>query len=1102
MGKRPKGLQDLSERWKQWSLATKTPLTTELMLSGRDEDAARVMRWLQGPPAVLSVQAESVEEATAFLYAAISELPPSYREAYLSRGLVPSDDSDALALADSSSPLILILRDSADGLPQSAAARGHHVFVAFGSESGTPSDVLTLTRPRRDLIEQALQAMEISRQDAHNLARDSGRSLTVLRRLMPPAPGRKPMWSQHRPPRSLIAALLAGGWSEGADGDKAAMEALSGLSYAEVTRELAPLLAAFDGPLRKSGDAWKVASPRDAWVLVAKFITRVDLDRYLTVFSQVLSEKDPRYDLDAKERWMANMRGIGLTRSGLLRLGLTETLILLALWGDQGPQIADPVTIAEGAVSKLLGAADAKLWWSLQSDFRRFAEAAPSAFLNALRIALRADPTPISALFSRDEDTSFGREYLSELLWALESLAWDADLLPHVVDVLAALAAIDPPGGRWANRPSNTLRHIFLLWNPQTHASLSERLKVIDGLRKRWPAQAWALLLAIIPKMHDMATPTAYPRWRDFAVNRQESVTIGLIASGAKAVADRLLADVGLNGSRWSQLIELFGNFETDVRLDVGRLLATTVPSIVDAADRKVIRTALRRMLHHHREFPDADWSIPESELGDFQIAYDLLAPDDVVERHSWLFASGATPEHPAAGGWQNAAARLDKLRLEVVAEIGEREGREGILRLAHAAEQPGWIGNAVMTLPVTAPFRDDLLKMGLLTDSGSEWDLAWGMMVTAVGLEGLASVRRLLPRAKEGDWGGRAMTRILHAAPGSRETWTLATDSGPEVEDAYWNGVALWGLQGSPEDIAWATEQLLRVRRARHAVHFIGSHLKDGIPSSLIIQALREAVSDSRASLDNQNEAVMFTHYVGELLNQLEADVEVSRSDIISLEWAYYQVLRYSQRPARTLQKALATEPSFFMQILQAVYIPSKESGVVEPQPADPERAAAIASQAWGLLHDWNCIPGADENGVIDAAAVQKWVSAVRAAAVSCGRLEVCDARIGDIFAASRPDPDGTWPPTPIRDIIEQIRSSDLENGVRVGVVNRLGVTTRLPTDGGAQERVLAVRYRKNAREVAHEWPQTAALLERIAKGFDADSKREDEEVERREWL
>jgi hypothetical protein len=45
----------------------------------------------------------------------------------------------------------------------------------------------------------------------------------------------------HSPPRSLITALLAGGWSEGSDGDKAAMEALSGLSYAEVTRELAPL---------------------------------------------------------------------------------------------------------------------------------------------------------------------------------------------------------------------------------------------------------------------------------------------------------------------------------------------------------------------------------------------------------------------------------------------------------------------------------------------------------------------------------------------------------------------------------------------------------------------------------------------------------------------------------------------------------------------------------------------------------------------------------------------------------------------------------------------------------------------------------------------
>ena len=88
------------------------------------------------------------------------------------------------------------------------------------------------------------------------------------------------------------------------------------------------------------------------------------------------------------------------------------------------------------------------------------------------------------------------------------------------------------------------------------------------------------------------------------------------------------------------------------------------------------------------------------------------------------------------------------------------------------------------------------------------------------------------------------------------------------------------------------------------------------------------------------------------------------------------------------------------------------------------------------------------------------------------------------------------------VRDLIEQLRSSELENGLCAGVVNHRGVTVRLPTDGGAQERALASRYRKDAKTIAADWPQTAALLETIAKDFDRDGRREDQNVEAREWM
>src|ERR1700726_1291705 len=50
-------------------------------------------------------------------------------------------------------------------------------------------------------------------------------------------------------------------------------------------------------------------------------------------------------------------------------------------------------------------------------------------------------------------------------------------------------------GGRYRNRPKNSLRQIFLLWLPQTFTPLDRRLHVLDRLRKIEPDSAWELML-------------------------------------------------------------------------------------------------------------------------------------------------------------------------------------------------------------------------------------------------------------------------------------------------------------------------------------------------------------------------------------------------------------------------------------------------------------------------------------------------------------------------------------------------------------------------------------------------------------------------------
>jgi hypothetical protein len=68
-----------------------------------------------------------------------------------------------------------------------------------------------------------------------------------------------------------------------------------------------------------------------------------------------------------------------------------------------------------------------------------------------------------------------------------------------------------------------------------------------------------------------------------------------------------------------------------------------------------------------------------------------------------------------------------------------------------------------------------------------------------------------------------------------------------------------------------------------------------------------------------------------------------------------------------------------------------------------------------------------------------------------------MADYCIGQVLAHAPRDSEGIWPAVPVRDLIEITRSSDLEQGLHVGVHNSRGVTSRAPNDGGAQERDLA---------------------------------------------
>jgi hypothetical protein len=85
ISRRPAELLNLAELWTEWSGATVPALTTPILLTDRDDAASVIIKWLQGTPSVLSLQAETADEALAFLYAAIARWPEDQQMLWISR---------------------------------------------------------------------------------------------------------------------------------------------------------------------------------------------------------------------------------------------------------------------------------------------------------------------------------------------------------------------------------------------------------------------------------------------------------------------------------------------------------------------------------------------------------------------------------------------------------------------------------------------------------------------------------------------------------------------------------------------------------------------------------------------------------------------------------------------------------------------------------------------------------------------------------------------------------------------------------------------------------------------------------------------------------
>jgi len=1107
------GVLSLDACWKKWAadcIPTLTPALFEEAVSKAEKTMVEKLTKLT--PEVVVITADSREEALAFLHCVFPTDRPE-AAALRDRIAVFSQPGALTKLTSKPADFIPVItsRDvEKEFAPHKASLRG---IVIYPRNTTNAEPDVTLEPLSDSAFEVALQRMGCRRDDIDRLSRESGRSLTVLRRRLSRLEAiRTPEWaSDSGYAKALVPFMLAGAWNVSNAADISILSLLADdASLEQLEDRVAALLRLEDAPLWSIGSFRGLVSKIDVLFAIDKSVTQPALERFFSVAELVLSEDDPSLDLPEEKRWTAGLYGKTREISAALRDGIGETLVLLAVYG---PSLLrqrlgiDSEERAAGLVRKLLSPLTARKLEAQSDDLPLYAEASPEAFLSLLEADLHS-PDPQSLKLMRPASSGvFGRCPRTGLLWALENTAWAPGRLVRTVDILARLAetVIDD---NWMNKPSASLSAIFRCWMPQTAADIEQRIAALEYLVKHHPKVAWPLCVEQFAATSRLGMYSNKPRWRpdgrdhgEPLTNTEEIHTFALraleLALDWRGHTQETLGDLVTN------LEELDDEDQTRI-WDLVDEWSQHAPEDHRAWLREKVRVSVLTRRARRRR-PDDEGAVLTVKRA--SEAYDRLKPRDRILEHAWLFKAHWVDESADEIvddelNYERRDQRIAAQRIAALRAVVAERGVEGALLLAGMGDAAGVVGLLLGRILTTVDEQADAIQTLLirqpLSASRPLQMMLFGLLSNLPD-EALTRVLTAVSRQRDPE----EIVSLFVLAPFRVATWRLVESLGGDVETAYWRDVRpMWERQ-EQDALSHAVDRLLAADRPRAAFDLVEFGLKHVPPRQLfrLLQAITTSAGDAAGTYQ------LDSYRIVEAFKVLNQSGEIPDDDMAGLEFRYIDVLGdvlgRDKGGIPNLERRIDEHPEWFVQAVAFAF--KRRDGAEDPEELrEPNQEAATrrAERAYSLLQSLSRIPGRNRQGEIESERLFDWANRVRTACAELGRAEVCDLQIGKLFSKAPVGEDGVWPCEPVRDVIQRITTESLSNGIANGIYNARGIHGRGYDEGGEQERRLAAKYEAWARALEFTHPRVAKTLTRIVRTYEHEANQEDAEMAIRKRL
>lgn len=1088
------GVQTLEEHWQSWANVTEPQIAKELFDQNVSRSCEKILKWLlERPTRPFMITSDSVGESLAFLHHVFLSTT-FFNHRLTDLPLIFESDLSAKKLSGSSSPFIAILPTEDIERRTADLYKKHHTFI-FRPKNQVPQADIELELPNYDSFETALKAMGLGRHRIDSLRRQSAYSPTILRRSLSTSPAIKfPSWGKHDVYiKRLVPLTFVGAWDSNQEADKLILALLTGQEETQIEEWVTDYLVLEDCPVWTVRTLRGVISKMDSLFVAQRQVTRQHLETFFKIAELVLSETDPALDLPEDYRWAANIYGKLRKHSGPLRKGICESLVLLSVHGNeyfkQRTHVDCQVEV-DNLVRRLLTPLTIERLLSNNKDLPFYAEASPKVFLEIVEEDLKT-AAPVVFQLLKPTKGLFGQCIRSEILWAMECLAWNPDYLMRVTSLLARFSE-KPIDDNYVNKPENTLLSIFRAWMPQTSATLDERKKAVRALMKKHPSAGWAICTNQFYS-HDTGFHNYRPKWRNDAAGSGEAMQSNHpdVVSFRRESLELVLSLKNQTIKTLSDLVSRIRHIPLSEHHRIWTVIKNSATKLSDI-DRANLRETIRTSALTKR----ARRKVPYVQTLDPQAVFDALKPNDVVLEWAWLFKKEWVEESAAEiqseiYNPEAARERIAMLRQQAVKDIWNHQGFEGLERLmsiSGALSALGW--------NLAASFENCDLKFviqKIATHNQKDSNTVQKADEVLYGIFHQIRDRDVCLNEVLAELEKEDQLRIFNCMPFNNGTWTLIETLSPGLVDPYWKEVnPTWaGLRDT--EINVIIDNLRKAGRPGTAFEIVNHHI-DKIETSRLLALLHEipATHETR-----KRQFYFSASEISRAVKSLETRDRVTEEQLAELEYIYSEVLDLRSHPLENLSRHITRHPDLFVELL--VKSNYKKHGGAKDLPGwqvPDEAKSGVFIKNYHILNNLKFLPSSDQHN-LELQAEKKWIIETRALCEKYGRLRAADEIIGRMIANSFPEkgPDGCWPSTPLRELIEELASKDMTAGVYAGVSTQEG--TRWG-DTVEADRKTAEEYSEWSRQLTYEYPFVSKMLGYISDSYsrNADWQTENDDL------